>query len=50
MIYIRLSETPPDFAEFQEKSAPYLGPHDLENTTLAYETTTIEHGNWKLVF
>jgi len=50
IVYICLADDPPDFTEFQSQSLSYLQPHDLTNAKVAFETTTLEHGNWKLVF
>ncbi|MFL9863476.1 aromatic ring-hydroxylating dioxygenase subunit alpha [Paraburkholderia fungorum] len=48
-IFISLAEEPPAFDDFREKVSPYIRPHGLENGKVAYETTIIEKGNWKLV-
>lgn len=50
MVYICLAEEAPAIDEFAAKTARYLAPHDLENSKVAYESTIIEHGNWKLVW
>lgn len=50
MVYICLADTAPPIAEFASEVARYLAPHDLENSKLAYESTIIEKGNWKLVW
>ncbi len=49
-IFINLSETPADFAAFRELAFPYLAPHRLGETKVAFESTIIEKGNWKLVW
>lgn len=48
-IFVSLSRTPRDFDIFRESVEPYLTPHNLENTKVAYESSIVEHGNWKLV-
>lgn len=50
MVYICVADQAPDFEEFAAETARYLAPHDLENSKVAFETTTIENGNWKLVW
>lgn len=47
-IYVALDEAP-DFAPFRDTFGPMLAPHRLERAKLAYETTLLERGNWKLV-
>lgn len=48
-IYICLAETAPDFATFRQVVEPYLLPHQLREAKIAYSSTIIEEGNWKLV-
>ena len=50
LVYICLAETAPPFEEFAAEAARYLAPHDLVNSKVAFESTVIEHGNWKLVW
>ncbi|MEH6774720.1 MAG: aromatic ring-hydroxylating dioxygenase subunit alpha [Cereibacter changlensis] len=50
LIYICLSDTPPDFDAFAEQAAPYLGVHDLRDAKVAHSSSIIEKGNWKLVW
>ncbi|MCI5041012.1 MAG: aromatic ring-hydroxylating dioxygenase subunit alpha [Donghicola eburneus] len=50
LVYICLADTPPDFAPFRAQLESYLAPHDLENSKVAYESSIIENGNWKLVW
>jgi len=50
LIYICLSDTPPDFEPFAELARPYLEVHDLNNAKIAYTSTIVEKGNWKLVW
>lgn len=50
MVYICLADHPPRIDHFAAETARYLAPHDLENSKVAFESTTIEKGNWKLVW
>ncbi|KEP70553.1 Rieske (2Fe-2S) protein [Thioclava dalianensis] len=50
MVYICLADTAPDIEPFAAEAARYLAPHDLENSKVAYESSIIEQGNWKLVW
>ncbi|WP_343315776.1 aromatic ring-hydroxylating dioxygenase subunit alpha [Brucella sp. BE17] len=50
LIYICLAETPPPFEPFADMARPYLEVHDLENAKIAYSSTIVEKGNWKLVW
>ncbi|QFT57675.1 Anthranilate 1,2-dioxygenase large subunit [Sulfitobacter sp. THAF37] len=50
MVYICLADEAPAIEEFAAQTARYLAPHDLENSKIAYESTIIENGNWKLVW
>lgn len=50
LIYICLSTTQPSFEPFAEMARPYLEVHDLENAKVAYSSTIVENGNWKLVW
>ncbi|SIR08986.1 Rieske 2Fe-2S family protein [Rhizobium sp. RU20A] len=49
-IFINLSERPMDFAPLREMMEPYFAPHNLKDTKVAFESTIIEKGNWKLVW
>jgi stachydrine N-demethylase len=50
LIYICLSDTPPDIEPFAALAGPYLAVHDLANAKVAYTTSIVEKGNWKLVW
>ncbi|SDE58105.1 aromatic ring-hydroxylating oxygenase subunit alpha [Ruegeria marina] len=50
MVYICLADEAPEIEEFVAQTARYLAPHDLENSKIAYESTIVENGNWKLVW
>ena len=49
-VWICLNQNPPDFAAFRAAMTPYFAPHDLANAKVAYESTILENGNWKLVW
>lgn len=49
LLFICLSDDPPaDFEVMAAEMAPYLAPHDLRNTKVAFEKDIVESGNWKL--
>ncbi len=50
LIYICLSDNPPDFETFARQAEPYLAVHDLQDAKVAYSSSIIEKGNWKLVW
>lgn len=50
LVYICLADSAPDFNAFAETAQPYLGVHDLADAKVAYSSTIIESGNWKLVW
>lgn len=50
LIYICLSDTPPPFEPFADVARSYLEVHELENAKVAYSSTIVENGNWKLVW
>ena len=43
------AEAPGDIDEVAERISPYIGPHALERTKVAFQEDLIEHSNWKLV-
>jgi Rieske 2Fe-2S family protein len=49
-IFICLSDKPTDFAPFRAMMEPYFLPHRLRDAKVAFESTIIEKGNWKLVW
>jgi len=49
-IFICLADQPADFAPFRALMEPFFAPHDLIDAKVAYESTIIEKGNWKLVW
>ncbi len=48
-LYVCLAEVPPDFAPFRADLEPMLAPHGLLDGKVAFESTLVERGNWKLV-
>lgn len=50
LVYICLADEAPDFEAFSTITSPYLEAHELENAKIAFESTIIEKGNWKLVW
>ncbi len=49
-IWISLAKVAPDFEPIRSHLEPYFLPHKLEQTKVAFESTIIEHANWKLVW
>jgi Rieske 2Fe-2S family protein len=49
-IFICLAKQPADFAPFRMTMEPYFRPHRLTDAKVAYESTIVEKGNWKLVW
>ncbi|HEU4987469.1 MAG TPA: aromatic ring-hydroxylating dioxygenase subunit alpha [Rhizobiaceae bacterium] len=49
-IFICLAEAPADFAPFRAMMEPYFLPHRLKEAKVAFESTIVEKGNWKLVW
>ncbi len=50
LVYICLAEEAPDFEAFSKMATPYLDTHDLSDAKIAYSSSIIEKGNWKLVW
>jgi stachydrine N-demethylase len=50
LVYICLADKAPATEAFAAQMTRYLAPHDLENSKIAYESTIVEKGNWKLVW
>ncbi|WP_417720088.1 aromatic ring-hydroxylating oxygenase subunit alpha [Salipiger sp.] len=50
LVYICLADQAPDFDAFAALAAPYLAPHDLGEAKIAFQSTIVEKGNWKLVW
>ena len=49
-VWICLADEPPDFAPFRAAMEPYFAPHRLDEAKVAFESTIVENGNWKLVW
>ncbi len=49
IIYLCLADDPPDIAGFRDTLAPMLAVHNLKDAKLAFESTLVERGTWKLV-
>ncbi|MCO6186645.1 SRPBCC family protein [Rhizobium sp. L1K21] len=49
-IFISLADEPMNFEPFRKTMEPYFLPHRLREAKVAYESTIIEKGNWKLVW
>lgn len=50
LVFVCLAEHAPSLDEYAGLAERYLAPHDLSNAKVAYESSIIEHGNWKLVW
>lgn len=48
-VFISLADEPTPFEHFREQVSPYIKPHGLGDAKVAFESTIIEKGNWKLV-
>lgn len=48
-VYVCVAETAPDFEPFRQAIDRYAGPHRLDQCKVAFESTIVEQGNWKLV-
>ncbi|HAY42444.1 MAG TPA: (Fe-S)-binding protein [Micrococcaceae bacterium] len=50
LVFVCLAQEPPtDFDQVAEIFEPYLAPHDISRTKVAYQQNIIEEANWKLV-
>lgn len=50
LIFVCLAQEPDeDFDQVAEIFEPYIAPHELTKTKVAYQQDLIEEGNWKLV-
>jgi glycine betaine catabolism A len=49
LVFVSVATEAPDFTPVRQLVEPYLAPFDLRNAKVAYETTVVERGNWKLV-
>jgi glycine betaine catabolism A len=49
-IFVCLGADAPDFAPTRAHLEPYLAPHRIDQARVAFESTIMEEGNWKLVW
>ena len=49
-IFVCFADSAPDFGPVRARIEPYMAPHKLEDAKVVHQTTTIEKGNWKLVW
>jgi Rieske 2Fe-2S family protein len=49
-VWVCLASTPPDIAPLRSVMEPYFSPHRLTDAKVAFESTIVENGNWKLVW
>lgn len=49
-LFICLADEPMPFDQFRDLMGPYFQPHSLTDAKVAFESTIIEKGNWKLVW
>ncbi|MGD0721077.1 MAG: aromatic ring-hydroxylating dioxygenase subunit alpha [Roseiarcus sp.] len=49
-VWLCVAREAPDFARFRGLVAPYLAPHRLSEAKIAFQSTIVENGNWKLVW
>lgn len=49
VMFLCLADEPPCFDEFRTKLTAYAAPHNFQNAKIAYQSTLVEHANWKLV-
>ncbi len=49
-IFVCVAAEAPDFTPTRDHLAPYLDPHRIDGARVAFESTIVEEGNWKLVW
>lgn len=49
-IFICLADQPTSFETVRQAIAPYMMPHHIKDAKVAFQSTIIEKGNWKLVW
>jgi Rieske 2Fe-2S family protein len=49
VLFVCMADDPPAIDDIRRRLEPMLAPHDLRNAKLAFESTLVEKGNWKLV-
>ena len=49
LVFICLADTPPsDFGDMAARLGPYIAPHNIRDTKVAFQKDIVEPGNWKL--
>lgn len=48
-VFVSLAEQPPSFEDYRRDVEPFLTPVDIDRCKVAYTSTIVERGNWKLV-
>jgi glycine betaine catabolism A len=49
-LWLCLAREAPDIGPLRAKIAPYFSPHRLAEAKIAFQSTIVENGNWKLVW
>lgn len=49
MVFVCLADNPPEFDRMDSILKDYLAPSDLQDAKVAFTSTIVEKGNWKLV-
>lgn len=49
LIYICLADSPPPLDTFRNAILPYVSPHQLNHTKLAFASDQVHNANWKLI-
>ena len=49
-IFVCVAPVAPDFEPFRAQANRYVAPHRIADAKIAFESTIIENGNWKLVW
>ncbi len=49
-VFVCYAENPPDFSAVRAQIEPYMRPHRLDQAKVAWQSSIIEKGNWKLVW
>ena len=50
LIFLCLAkDAPDDIDDVADRISPYIAPHALERTKVAFQEDLVEHANWKLV-
>ena len=49
-IFVCVAPVAPSFEPFRAQATGYLSPHKIAEAKIAFESTIVENGNWKLVW